>query len=222
MNSVSERSDTLFEQIDAGCKQAGLNIGTSEILKLTGFLVNLAKWNQAYNLTAIRDLDEMVVKHILDSLVVLPYLSGKTFLDVGTGPGLPGIPLAICDKTKHWTLIDSNGKKTRFLLQMKAELALSNVTVIKGRIEALNPETRYDMITSRAFSSLTHFVEVCCSLLKPEGELMALKGQIPVGEIEQLDRSKYQITIESLSVPHLSEARNLVRVKSMKNGSTQP
>lgn len=193
--------------------QLGLHLSSAQLATLARYLDNLNKWNRAYNLTAIRDLDEMVVKHLLDSLSLVPHIKGKNILDVGTGPGLPGIPGAICDPDRHWTLVDSNGKKTRFLVQMKAELQLANLSVIKGRIEAVPPNQRYDVITSRAFSSLDNFVSVCLPLLDEGGELLAMKGLVPDDEIARLQAQNLDIEIRPLEVPYLHEERHLIVVK---------
>lgn len=205
-------------RIQTGCDQLGLTIDAQALKKIGDYLENLAKWNKAYNLTAVRDPDEMVIKHLLDSLTIVPFVHGKQILDVGTGPGLPGIPVALCDTNRHWTLIDSNGKKTRFLIQMKAELQLTNVDVIKGRIEALPQKPHYDVITSRAFSSLSNFVGVCLPLLKEGGQLLAMKGLVPESEIEQLDQSLLSIETIALDVPFLHEERHLIVVTKNTKG----
>jgi len=201
------------QRLAAGCEQLGLNLDSVQLQKIRQYLENLLKWNKAYNLTAIRDPDDMVIKHLLDSLSIVPHVQGHNILDVGTGPGLPGIPASICDEHRHWTLIDSNGKKTRFLVQMKAELKLKNVAVIKGRIEAVPTNQRFDVITSRAFSSLQDFVSVCLPLLQEGGELLAMKGQIPHEEIELLQDQQLNIHIEPLKVPYLNEERHLIVVQ---------
>lgn len=201
------------QRLANGCNQLGLSLLPPQLQKIEDYLANLVKWNKAYNLTAIRDPGEMVVKHLLDSLSIRSHIGGHSILDVGTGPGLPGIPLSICETGRHWTLIDSNGKKTRFLIQMKAELALNNVDVVKGRIENLSHIARYDTITSRAFSSLLEFVGVCLPLLAPGGTLVAMKGAIPAEEIRQLDESQLDIDVIALNVPYLNEERHLIVVK---------
>lgn len=206
------------QRLATGCEQLGLNLNPDQLRKIRQYLENLLKWNKAYNLTAIRDPEDMVIKHLLDSLALVPHVRGGNILDVGTGPGLPGIPASICDSSRNWTLIDSNGKKTRFLLQMKAELKLDNVTVIKGRIEAVSTSQRYDTITSRAFSSLQNFVGVCLPLLEEGGELLAMKGQIPHDEISQLQQQALDIHIEPLKVPYLHEERHLIVVKRTQTG----
>lgn len=215
MNQLGEADRQLLV---SGCHQLGLNLDQAQLNKIQTYLENLLKWNKAYNLTAIRDPREMVIKHLLDSLSIYPHIHGKSVLDVGTGPGLPGIPVSICDTNNHWTLIDSNGKKTRFLLQMKAELALHNLEVVKGRIENLPAENCFDVITSRAFSALQDFVGVCLPLLAPDGELVAMKGSFPTEELEQLNHQQLEIEIKPLAVPFLNEERHLILVKHKPQG----
>lgn len=215
---MSELDEQHRQLLIGGCQQLGLQLNEAQLNKIQAYLENLLKWNKAYNLTAIRDPREMVIKHLLDSLSIYPHIQGKSVLDVGTGPGLPGIPVSICDTNKHWTLIDSNGKKTRFLLQMKADLALHNLDVVKGRIENLAAQDTYDVITSRAFSALQDFVGVCLPLLKSDGELVAMKGTIPHEEIEQLNHQQLDIEIKPLAVPFLEEERHLILVKHKPQG----
>lgn len=214
--AVTEQQRELLAQ---GCAQLGLALNESQQRKLNAYLDSLVKWNQAYNLTAIRDPGEMVIKHLLDSLAIHRAVNGIRILDVGTGPGLPGIPMAICRPDQHWTLLDSNGKKTRFLLQMKLELQLDNLSVIKDRIEAVPESQQFDCITCRAFSSLQDFVGHCLRLLAPDGYLLALKGQIPHDEIAALDTGKLDIAIEKIAVPFLHEERHLINIRRKQTGS---
>ncbi|MAR92607.1 MAG: 16S rRNA (guanine(527)-N(7))-methyltransferase RsmG [Pseudomonadales bacterium] len=211
-------ADTWVERLGRGAEQLGLRLGASQLATLTQYLEGLMKWNRAYNLTAIRDPGEMVVKHLLDSLAIVPLLTGERLLDVGTGAGLPGIPAAICDPRRHWTLIDSNGKKTRFLLQMKSELALTNLEVLKGRVESLSPRQPFEAITSRAFSTLRDFVSVCLPLLSGSGSLLAMKGQVPETEVAELRDQGLAVRVQALDVPYLHEERHLIVVQRRTNG----
>ena len=204
-----------------GCRQLGLALDEQQARKINGYLDGLLKWNKAYNLTAIRNPREMVVKHLLDSLSVYQAISGTALLDVGTGPGLPGIPLAICFPHRQFTLLDSNGKKTRFLLQMKQELELDNIRVIHDRIEALDAAQPFDCITCRAFSSLQDFVAHCLHLLKPGGFLLAMKGRVPDDEIAALDHSEVRVEIEKIEVPFLSDERHLIKITRKEKGSIE-
>ncbi len=210
MNTITEQHRQLLR---TGCDQLQLELSETQFTDLIDYLGNLVKWNQAYNLTAIRDTNQMIIKHLLDSLAVAAFMQGDTLLDVGTGAGLPGIPLAILNPEHNWTLVDSNGKKTRFLLQMKATLNLENVQVVKGRVEAFTKNVQYDVIVSRAFTALSGFVGVCLPLLSQEGRLLAMKGQLPEAELATLDQSKLSIKVWPVKVPFLEEARHLIEVK---------
>ncbi len=196
-----------------GCVELGLALTPVQLQNINAYLDGLVKWNKAYNLTAIRDPGEMVVKHLLDSLAIHGAVYGMDILDVGTGPGLPGLLLAICNPLRKFTLLDSNGKKTRFIMQMKHELHLTNVVVINDRIETLTEPAKFDQITCRAFSSLQDFVTRCLHLLRPSGEMLAMKGKIPEDEIAALADSTVQIDIEKIMVPYLNDERHLIRIK---------
>lgn len=205
-----------------GCGELGLTLNAAQLNNINTYLDGLVKWNRAYNLTAIRDPGEMVVKHLLDSLAIQRWIVGTDILDVGTGPGLPGIPLAICLPERRFTLLDSNGKKTRFLLQMKHELQLDNVTVIHDRIESLTPAAAFDAITCRAFTSLQDFVAHCLPLLRPEGALLAMKGKVPDDEIAALDHNRVQTEIERIPVPYLNDERHLIRIRRTQKDHRHP
>ncbi|MAY34927.1 MAG: 16S rRNA (guanine(527)-N(7))-methyltransferase RsmG, partial [Spongiibacteraceae bacterium] len=163
--------------LERGLRTLELELSEQQRDLLMRYLALLVKWNRAYNLTAIRDPEEMVTKHLLDSLAVAPFVSGERLLDVGTGAGLPGIPLAIVYPDKLFELLDSNGKKTRFLVQVVADLALPNVTVHHKRIESGELAPVFDGILSRAFASLADMTRDCGPLLAEGGELLAMKGQ---------------------------------------------
>lgn len=201
---------------EAGAK-IGIDISLEQNELLIQYLELLIKWNKAYNLTAIRDPEEMFIKHIIDSLSIAPFIKGETILDVGTGPGLPGIPMAIMFPSKHFSLLDSNGKKTRFLVQAKMSLKLSNIEVFNVRVEKLSKDKLYDQIMSRAFTALDNMVHLCKHLLSPDGEFLAMKGLIPKDEIEMVE-SQYKIhSITPLVVPGCMDQRHLITVK--KNNS---
>jgi len=206
---VTEQQRTMLAQ---GCHQLGLALDTVQQQHINAYLDGLVKWNKAYNLTAIRDPGEMVVKHLLDSLAIHNEVQGKRILDVGTGPGLPGIPLAILFPQRTFTLLDSNGKKTRFLLQMKHELQMDNLHVINDRIESLTESGQFDAVTCRAFSSLQDFVAHCLHLVNNDGALLAMKGKVPEDEIAALDHSRMSVAIEKITVPYLNDERHLIRV----------
>lgn len=148
----------------------------------------LNKWNKAYNLTSVRDPQEMLVKHILDSIVVSPYLQGDRFIDVGTGPGLPGLPLAIINPTKQFVLLDSLGKRISFIRNAVRELGLTNVEPVLSRVEEYQPEQKFDGVLSRAFASLKDMTDWCHHLPKKDGYFYALKGIYHEDEVQELDK----------------------------------
>jgi 16S rRNA (guanine527-N7)-methyltransferase len=173
----------------------------------------LEKWNRVYNLTAIRDPGQMVSQHILDSLAILPHLGGRTLLDVGSGAGLPGIPIAIATPERAVTLLDSNQKKAAFLQQAVAELHLTNATVCRERIEAWHTERRFDVIVSRAFAELAEFVAAAAHLLATGGVLAAMKGVYPDEEIARLPDGFRVRAANRIAVPGLAAARHLILVE---------
>ena len=173
----------------------------------------LNKWNKAYNLTSVRDPQEMLVKHILDSIVVSPYLQGDRFIDVGTGPGLPGLPLAIINPTKQFVLLDSLGKRISFIRNAVRELGLTNVEPVLSRVEEYQPEQKFDGVLSRAFASLKDMTDWCHHLLKKDGYFYALKGIYHEDEVQELDK-KFEIKgVITLSVPELVGERHLIVIK---------
>jgi 16S rRNA (guanine527-N7)-methyltransferase len=177
---------------------------------LTCYLGELAKWNKTYNLTAVRDPQQMVIRHIFDSLAAAPLLRGKRIIDVGTGAGLPGIPLALCLPDCHFTLLDSNGKKIRFVQHAVGELGLANVFPVQARAESYEPEILFDTVISRAFTSLAEFVANSGELLSPGGCLLAMKGKLPAEELQALPPAWRATQIEVLQVPGLEAERHMV------------
>jgi 16S rRNA (guanine527-N7)-methyltransferase len=166
-------------------------------------LVELGKWNRRVNLTAIRDPEEMVTGHILDSLVARPLLEGTTVLDVGTGPGFPGLPLAIAEPERQFTLLDSNNKKIMFVQHAAALLDIDNVTAVKRRGEDYAPGQRFDTVIARALAALPRLVEIAGHHVREDGVFVALKGRYPAEEIEQLDETLWSHVVEELHVPGL-------------------
>lgn len=204
MTLLPEKLDQLVEQTD-------LTVTERQREQLVGYVEMLNKWNKAYNLTSVRDPMDMMVKHILDSIVVSPRLEGDRFIDVGTGPGLPGIPLAIMNPKKTFFLLDSLGKRIRFIKQVLHELGIQNVTPIQSRVEEFQPEEKFDGVLSRAFASMTDMVEWCHHLPKNEsGVFLALKGQLQESEVEQLPEWCCVTDVKSLKVPELEGERHLV------------
>lgn len=171
--------------------QADLEINDSQLNAWLDYVKLLDKWNKAYNLTSVRDPKEMLSKHILDSLLIAPHLVGKRFIDVGTGPGLPGIPLAIYHSDKQFVLLDSLGKRIRFLKQTIHELGLKNVEIVQSRVEDYQPEEKFDGVISRAFASLQDMATWCAHLATESGYFYAMKGVFPQDEIDQLDKNQF-------------------------------
>jgi 16S rRNA (guanine527-N7)-methyltransferase len=196
--------------------EAGISLTDHQKTQLVAYVEMLHKWNKAYNLTSVRDPDEMLVRHILDSIVAAPYLQGERFIDVGTGPGLPGVPLSIVLPDAHFTLLDSLGKRVRFLRQVQHELKLTNITPVQSRVEDFPAEPPFDGVISRAFASLTDMVNWCHHLPGQNGRFYALKGLIPSDEIALLPPELIVESVVELTVPHLEGERHLVVVKLNK------
>ncbi|MCA1978841.1 MAG: 16S rRNA (guanine(527)-N(7))-methyltransferase RsmG [Thiobacillus sp.] len=201
---------TVAAQLSAGVAALGLELPDGAEARLLAYLALLDKWNRVYNLTAVREAERMVSHHLLDSLAAVPYFDAATVLDVGSGGGLPGIPLAIARPDIQVTLIDSVAKKTAFLMQAKAELGLANLQVVTGRVEAFRPESGFDIITSRAFSELREFVSLTRHLLKPGGRWLAMKGLYPDEEIALLPADVKVSADHALAVPGLDATRHLI------------
>lgn len=196
--------------------EAGISLTDHQKNQLVAYVELLHKWNKAYNLTSVRDPNEMLIRHILDSIVVAPHLLGERFIDVGTGPGLPGIPLSIVLPDAHFTLLDSLGKRVRFLRQVQHELHLTNVTPVQSRVEDFPAEPPFDGVISRAFASLNDMVSWCQHLPGTQGKFYALKGLIPNDEMATLPAEFSVESIVKLDVPHLEGDRHLVVIKANK------
>jgi len=201
---------THFETIQKGAQEMGASLSDETIQTLVNYLGMLEKWNKAYNLTAIRDVNQMISLHLLDSLATLPYITGENIIDVGTGPGLPGMVLAICYPEKRFTLLDSNGKKTRFLTQVKMDLHIDNVTVANERVEKHNHQGDYDHVISRAFASLQDMINWTLPLPKETGNFLAMKGIYPSDEIAVLPKEVNVVLVEPLNVPNVQAERHMV------------
>jgi 16S rRNA (guanine527-N7)-methyltransferase len=196
-----------------GLKTLGLTLPAGGEAALLRYVELLERWNQAYNLTAVRDPAEMVSKHLLDSLAVLPFVTEGSVADVGTGAGLPGIPLAIARPELRFTLLDSNGKKTRFVTQAMGELKLANVQVVQARSEAYRPAAPFSLVLSRAFASLADFAKLAGGLAAPGGRLLAMKGSDPMEEIAALPAGFRVVAVHPLTVPGLGAERCLVEIE---------
>lgn len=199
----------LQPELDDGLARLGI-ADAALSARLLDYLALLDRWNRTYNLTAIRDPREMLAKHLLDALTVLPYVGEEVLADIGTGPGIPGIPLALARPGLQVTLVESNGKKCRFMREAKRQLGLSNVRVAESRAEALDEAGTYHCLVSRAFGTLAEFIRVGGHLLKPGGRLLAMKGQHPADEIAALPEGWRVVAIHPLAVPGLTAERHLV------------
>ena len=201
------------QQLARGLEQLGLDLPSDQQEKLLAYSALLYKWNRTFSLTALREQDKSVSHHLLDSLAILPFVTAASLLDVGSGGGMPGIPLAIARPELSVTLLDSNSKKTAFLQQAAIELALPNVSVHCGRVEQYHPANGFMAITSRAFAELADFVALSAGLLAPGGRWLAMKGVHPADEIARLPAGVAVETIHRLSVPGIDGERHLVVIK---------
>ena len=205
-------SDQLCASITVGLDSLQLDLPDGAIAKLARLLTELERWNRRVNLTAIRDLEAMVSGHILDSLAVRPLLEGRRVIDVGTGAGFPGLPLAIAEPQIEFGLLDSNGKKISFVQHVIGELGLSNATAIRARAEDYAPAERFDTVIARALASIPKLLQLAGHLIREEGVLLALKGKHPAAELESIEELpgwKYVVT--DVTVPGLeTHARHVV------------
>ena len=200
----------LTDKLKTLLKQTALSVTEQQQQQLVKLVLLLNKWNKAYNLTSVRDPQEMMVKHILDSLVVSPYLQGDRFIDVGTGPGLPGLPLAIINPQKQFVLLDSLGKRISFIRNAVCELELTNVEAVLSRVEEYQPDHLFDGVLSRAFASLKEMTDWCHHLPKKEGHFYALKGLCHDEEVQALEGKFMVKEVIKLHVPELVGERHLI------------
>ena len=204
-----------FQDLKQGSQKLGLDLSEEALNLLLKYQDALVLWNKAYNLTAIRDPKEMLVKHLLDSLSILNDLPAGRLLDIGTGGGMPGMIIALCQPERECVLLDANGKKIRFLKQFIADLKLKNVIAVQTRVEnedSINELGQFDVITSRAFASLTDFVDASKPYMHEQSIIASMKGLIPEEEVETL-KSEFKIDIVALKVPRLDEQRHLIFLK---------
>lgn len=199
-------------QLERGLDELALTLPETALDRLVQYLMLLEKWNRAYNLTAV-PAQEAVSRHLLDSLAVRNFLQGERFADVGTGAGLPGIPLAITCPDRQFQLLDSNGKKIRFVTQAIAELGLDNAHAAQSRVELWRPQPGYDAVLSRAFTSLADMARLCEHLLAPNGCLLALKGVYPADELSALPKHFTVDACHPLRVPGVEGQRHLVVIR---------
>ncbi|NNM82891.1 MAG: 16S rRNA (guanine(527)-N(7))-methyltransferase RsmG [Burkholderiales bacterium] len=201
-----------MSSFETGLEQLGVRLPDEAIAGMLSYVDLMAKWNRVYNLTAIRDRERMISHHLLDSLSVLAHLEGKTFADIGSGGGLPGIPLAIACPDSEFTLVESNQKKSNFLKQCRIELGLHNVRVEARRVEEVSGH--FDCVISRAFADAAEFVNLSRHLLAEGGMLAAMKGKDPEGELSRLPNDVEIVKVVRLEVPFVEGERHLVIMKT--------
>ena len=195
-----------------GLKALGMDLDDTQIALQIKYLDLLLHWNKAYNLTAVTDPMDMVHLHLLDSLAIAPYLRGQRFIDVGTGPGLPGIPLAIAMPQRQFTLLDSNGKRVRFLFQVRTALDLDNVFEVHSRVEHYRPDQPFDGVISRAYTALDEMTRCTSHLLSDDGTFFAMKGRYPDKELSALAKPYNVCACHKLAVPGVEGERHLIEI----------
>ena len=217
INTLPDREAGIAPQLEArlgeGLVELGQRRSKVEIRLLIQYLLLLSRWNKAFNLTAIKHPETMLTRHLLDSLAMAPYLSGEKFLDVGTGAGLPGVPLAIVNPHREFDLLDSNGKKIRFLFQVRTQLGLKNVQEVQQRVEERTVSPGYEGVLSRAFASLVDMVQSTQHLLASGGKYYAMKGKVPHAELKVLPKGYIVEAVVKLVVPGLDEERHLIVIE---------
>ena len=204
-----------FQDLKQGSQKLGLDLSEEALNLLLKYQDELVLWNKAYNLTAIRDPKEMLVKHLLDSLSILKDLPKGRLLDIGTGGGMPGMIIALCQPERQCVLLDSNGKKIRFLKQFIADLKLTNVIAVQTRVEnedSIHDLGQFDVITSRAFASLTDFINASKPYMHQDSIIASMKGLVPHDEVEAF-KNEFSCDIIALKVPRLDEQRHLLLLK---------
>lgn len=201
---------SLDEQLAQGCSQLGLLVSAETQRKLINYVALIAKWNRVHNLTSVRDSAKMVSAHLLDSLAVAPHLEAQTVLDVGSGAGLPGIPLALLWPHARVTLLDSNHKKAAFLRQALIELGLDNADVVSDRVESWQPPRKFDLVISRAFSDLAEFLRLAGKQGNAHGTIAAMKGVYPDEELTQISPEYKLRVVVPLKIPGMPAERHLV------------
>lgn len=202
-------NNVIAELFSNGLKELSLQMDSAAQQKLLDFLAFLQKWNRHYNLTAITDWQKMVSHHLLDSLSIAPFITGEQILDVGSGAGLPGIPLAVYFPDKQWTLLDSNGKKARFLIQAKSELSLPNVTIVHDRVERWQSPQKFHTIVTRAVGSIKEIIDNTQQHLLPGGQWLFMKGEY---QHEELATLPFSTNVQPLAVPGVLTPRYLIKV----------
>ncbi|MFT4809707.1 MAG: 16S rRNA (guanine527-N7)-methyltransferase [Glaciecola sp.] len=215
-NNTSPMFDALSASFDKVAVHLDFPVSQLQKQQLINYILLMNKWNKAYNLTSVRDPQDMLIKHIFDSIVISPHLQGNHFADVGTGAGLPGIPLAIMNPNKTFLLIDSLGKRIRFIKQSLYELKIGNVTAMQTRVEDVVLEKPLDGVLSRAFASLKDMLHWCQSLTDENGLFLALKGQVNQLELDEIPTGFKVVDCVNLAIPNFKGERHLIKVKKTK------
>ncbi len=213
-NEIRVRPHLLIEHIASGVQSLGQELSEESVQKCARLLCELDRWNARMNLTAIRESQEMISRHLLDSLVVRPLIHGKSLIDIGTGAGFPGLPIAISESGLIVELLDSNARKISFVQHVIGELDISNATALRSRAEDYAPGKRFDTVIARALASIPRLIEIAGHLVKRKGVMLALKGRYPADELEDIpDAWDYKVT--KLAVPGL-DARHVVSLRRRK------
>lgn len=210
--SIAQQRGVFIRRLQEYAASIHLELSDQQVALLLDYLELFEKWNKTYNLSAIRDAEGMFTKHLLDSLSIAPHLTGERFIDVGTGGGLPGIPMAICFPNRQFTLLDSAGKKVRFLFQVKQALGLSNVDTQNLRVETFKPQPLFDGVISRAFASINDMLTWCNHLIHDDGRFWAMKGVMPNSELSELPKKYIVKASHALHVPNLEGERCLIEL----------
>ena len=218
MNDQYKLEDELVFFLKNSLKKCELSVTEDQQLQLIRYVLMMHKWNKAYNLTSVRDPKKMVIKHIIDSIVVAPFLDDIYYIDVGTGPGLPGIPLAIMCPEKQFILLDSLGKRVRFMKQVAYELKIENIEPVQSRVEDYVPDVKIDGVLSRAFASLKDMLHWCQHLVDSDGVFIALKGQLTTAELDELPLEFTLLETVKLDVPDLEGERHIIKIKKQPVG----
>ncbi len=203
----------MLDKLKAGLESLNLDPEQQPCDQYLAYIALLHKWNQSYNLTAVKQPEQMLTRHILDSLSVLPFIKGQHCLDIGTGPGLPGMILALALPESRWVLLDSNQKKVRFLRHVKAELDVGNIEIVQSRVESYRAEIDFDTIICRAFAPLNRLLELTQHLIAQNNQLLAMKGKQARDEIDALDEHEFLIKLNSLAHATDDSLANLVQIR---------